>query len=574
MDYPLSHCLSTLGFSCTGGFPAATLVFRPKRSFLLSSQRGHLLITLNLPRCLNRLHGQSVELEPKKVVVVGGGWAGFGAAHALTKAGCSVTLLDAAASVGGLSTGFRTAQGRPVEAGVKGFWWQYHNIFQLVKELSIPSPFTDWTKSSFYSPEGIDVEAPIFSSLPRLPTPLGSFLYTTPLFRKLPIFDRLTALPLVQALIEFDTDMEIYNHYDQMTARELFRKAGVSKQLYHEFLEPVLFITLFAPAEQLSAAATLGALYYYVLAHQPDFDVCWCKGSIVDVIFKPWVKSIEHLGGRVLGGRRVQDVIMSSDATSVTSVIAANPLGEMEIFEADAVIFAVGVEALKKIIVSSNALSGRQEFAAATNIGTIDVLASRIWFDCRVPLRNPSNVLSGFEAGSGGTLFDLNALQTEFAQETGSVVEVDIFHANSLIPLKDKAIVQRILEKYLQRCDARYKNAKVVDYSVLRFKNAVTLFGPNCHQYMPTTSTSFHNVFMAGDWLQQGPGSHGARGLSQEKAYVTGLQAANAVSEKLGISFRAKILNVEPDEIHIAAAKYVRKYLWNESHRWNRQLFL
>ena len=35
-----------------------------------------------------------------------------------------------------------------------------------------------------------------------------------------------------------------------------------------EFLEPMLLVTLFAPASQLSAAAALAALYYFVLAHQ------------------------------------------------------------------------------------------------------------------------------------------------------------------------------------------------------------------------------------------------------------------------------------------------------------------
>lgn len=58
----------------------------------------------------------------RTAVVVGAGWAGFGAAHALTKLGVSVTVLDASPSPGGLSTGFRTVQGRPVEAGLKGFW--------------------------------------------------------------------------------------------------------------------------------------------------------------------------------------------------------------------------------------------------------------------------------------------------------------------------------------------------------------------------------------------------------------------------------------------------------------------
>lgn len=150
-------------------------------------------------------HASHVERK-KSAVVVGGGWAGFGAAHALAKAGLSVTLLDAAPHPGGLSTGFRTPQGRPVEAGIKGFWWQYHNIYELVRELDIAWPFTDWTRSSFYSPSGIQVQAPVFNHLPRLPAPLGSFFYTFPYFRSLSLVDRLTAFPLIKALIEFDLE--------------------------------------------------------------------------------------------------------------------------------------------------------------------------------------------------------------------------------------------------------------------------------------------------------------------------------------------------------------------------------
>ena len=43
-------------------------------------------------------------------------------------------------------------------------------------------------------PHTAQVRAPIFSKEQRLPTPLGSFLYTNPFFTNLPIADRLTAL--------------------------------------------------------------------------------------------------------------------------------------------------------------------------------------------------------------------------------------------------------------------------------------------------------------------------------------------------------------------------------------------
>ncbi len=57
--------------------------------------------------------------------------AGFGAAKHLTEQGYDVTLLDASPNPGGLSTGWRTSQGRAVEAGVKGFWYQVSHMAGL-----------------------------------------------------------------------------------------------------------------------------------------------------------------------------------------------------------------------------------------------------------------------------------------------------------------------------------------------------------------------------------------------------------------------------------------------------------
>lgn len=106
--------------------------------------------------------------SPPRVVVVGGGWAGFGAAKHLAEQGYQVKLLEvrhcrsvhrhqdriappssplrqpqvqyacarehtqAAKNPGGLSGGFRTASGKVVEAGMKGFWYSYSNIFNLL----------------------------------------------------------------------------------------------------------------------------------------------------------------------------------------------------------------------------------------------------------------------------------------------------------------------------------------------------------------------------------------------------------------------------------------------------------
>ena len=55
------------------------------------------------------------------VVVVGAGWAGWGAAKALAQSGVAVTLIDGLADPSG-STPVTTASGKPFEAGTRGFW--------------------------------------------------------------------------------------------------------------------------------------------------------------------------------------------------------------------------------------------------------------------------------------------------------------------------------------------------------------------------------------------------------------------------------------------------------------------
>lgn len=43
---------------------------------------------------------------------------------------------------------------------------------------------------------------------------------------------------------------------------------------------------------------------------QADFDVRWCKGPVVERLFKPLTAKIESMGGQILSGRKVSQVTM------------------------------------------------------------------------------------------------------------------------------------------------------------------------------------------------------------------------------------------------------------------------
>ncbi|HEY9762106.1 MAG TPA: FAD-dependent oxidoreductase, partial [Trichocoleus sp.] len=361
------------------------------------------------------------------------------------------------------------------------------------------------------------------------------------------LVDRLSALPLLYAVVDFDNSDEAWKRYDSITARELFKQYGVSARLYKESFEPMLLVGLFAPGEQCSAAAALGMLYYFILAHQPDFDVRWCRGTVGEQIFRPWVQQIEQAGGRILANHRVTDVI-EGENEQITAVVCGD-----EVFEADAVIFAVGITGMKKIAASSPALRRRQAFRDLSNLGAIDVLATRLWFDRKVEITHPSNACFGFHSTTGWTFFDLNALHDEYRQEPGSVIEVDFYHANQFLNLDDAEIVP-LVQRDLAGCIPAFSEAKVVDAGVVRLPQAVSHFAPGSYQYLLPGTTPFKNAFMSGDWIVTRHGS-----WSQEKAYVTGLEAANRVISLIGLGQAAPILPVIPDEPHIQLARTVNR---------------
>lgn len=68
----------------------------------------------------------------------------------------------------------------------------------------------------------------------------------------------------------------------------------------------------------------------------------------------------------------------------------------------------------------------------------------------------------------------------------------------------------------------------MVDSYVQRYAGAVTWFSPGSFGSRPPLETSVRNLVCAGDWVRMGEREHGAKGLCQERAYVSGLQVRHS----------------------------------------------
>ncbi|MEM7593646.1 MAG: amine oxidase, partial [Cyanobacteria bacterium P01_A01_bin.83] len=89
---------------------------------------------------------------------------------------------------------------------------------------------------------------------------------------------------------------------------------------------------------------------------------------------------------------------------------------------------------------------------------------------------------------------------------------------------------------------------------VIRVKEGVTHFFPGSYQNLMSATTKIPNLYMSGDWIVTNHGS-----WSQEKAYVTGLEAANLVIKRFGVGNKANIIPIEADEPHIKIARTINQ---------------
>jgi len=320
---------------------------------------------------------------------------------------------------------------------------------------------------------------------------------------------------------------------------------------------------LFAPGNQCSAAAALGMAYFFVLKHQTSFDVKWCKGNVGEKIFQPWVEQMKQRGVTFLPSTRATgfvtaaqragesggpaDAAAGSSGAEIAAVQCSVDGGEQVTLEADTVVFAVGAQALASMVRGSAELSCHAEWRRYSRLRGTSVLATRLYLDQTIKTPHTANACWGFDAGVGMTWFDIGRLH-ELEGEQGSVIEVDYYHAQTLLPMDDAALTAKAKADLDTMLGSTCRAAKVVDAAIVRLPAAVNWYYPGSYVDLPDLrSKATRNAFFVGDLVKSRHGS-----WSQEKAYVTGLEAANAI---LGRPAEHGIVPMTEDEPHVMAGR-------------------
>eukprot|EP00536_Pseudo-nitzschia_multiseries_P009713 jgi/Psemu1/201409/e_gw1.279.73.1 len=379
----------------------------------------------------------SAPSKPKKVVVIGGGWAGFSAADALSRIShpsgddrdslpaFDIEILDASPrGPGGLAAGWRTPKlDRPVEAGLHGFWREYQNTFAAIRRigLEIDDVLTPFTPSILVSRSGRVALSPVLGegttdppekdgtgSLPKdpaslvtsrlaelLPPPLDLALLSE--FEggnPLRTVDRLSGIGALGAWADFEQeDPKSWERYDKISAENLFKSvAGVTPVLYDELVSPLLHVLPMTPGYDCSAAAALSCLHVFALQTRGAFDVRWCRGSITDKIFNPWSEQLQASGNVSLrGGAKVTaiDALGDNDGGAETSASTSTSNSRFRItlndgddaIDADCIVFAIGGTSLKRLLPACPPLTKLPQTKAWEKFRGVTCVAVRLFFD-------------------------------------------------------------------------------------------------------------------------------------------------------------------------------------------------
>ncbi len=460
-----------------------------------------------------------------RVVVLGGGIAGVAASVVLGERGFAVTLVEKEDFLGGRAGAWtdQLSDGTTVEMerGFHAFFRQYYNLRSLMRRvdpsLGMLTPVSDYP---LLTPDGA-MES--FAGLPRrAPFNIVELIRRSRTIRFMDL--RKVDLTRAREMLAFD-GARTYAEFDRMTAKDFLDGLRFPPEA-RRVLFDVFAHSFFNPEARYSAAELL-AMFHYYFTQNPE-------GLVFDVMNRPFSKGLWSPMERVLEARGVRvskrtsaEVVEREDGRLRARLTRD---GEPETVDADAVVLALSVPALKALVARSPSL-GALEPGVSSLAVTSRFAVQRLWLDrpCR-PDRHPfagTTGLPGFEDMGLDNISLYERLEDEsraWARRTGgSIVEL---HAYGIDDDSTEADIRRRFEAGMHQFYPETRGARVLDERFL-LRQDCPAFQPGSHAARPEVTTPLSDVLLAGDFVKLPFPS-----ALMERAASSGFMAANVLCDR------------------------------------------
>ncbi len=321
-----------------------------------------------------------------RVVIVGGGWAGLAAAVTLCQRDVDVTLIEAAAQLGGRARKVEH-HGLPFDNGQHLLIGAYREFLRLLALIGVAEDSVlirtplRWLMRH-PGGAGVDIRAP------RLPAPLHmtwALLHA----RGFNYSERLAALRACAHVLRPP------GAADDITVAAWLQRTRQTQRVIDMLWSPLCLAALNTPIASASAAVFTRVLRDAFLHARADSDLLIPRRDLGAVFPEPAAAFIRRHGGRIIAGERARALI--SDDACIRGV-----RGTRGDYSADAVILAVPPQTCIKLIADQPALT-----ALAANLNTLEsepICTAYLHYAPAIPL---SAVMNGMAGMLGHWLFDL-----------------------------------------------------------------------------------------------------------------------------------------------------------------------
>ena len=457
---------------------------------------------------------------PRTAVVVGGGIAGVAAATVLAERGIATTLLEREPALGGRAgaTPLRLATGETVqmERGFHAFFRQYYNLRNLLRRISpdldILVPLDDYP---ILGPHGARQS---LADIPRQPPWNIVALTRRSPELTLPALAR-AGLREALSMLAFDRDLT-YRRHDHRTAAE-YLDALRFPPAARRMLFDVFAHSFFNPEQAMSAAELLMMFHFYFTGSREGliFDVA--RAPFSTAIWQPLHRYLANLGVRIATGSAARAIRREQGRWLVETGGA-----QRTVFAADAVVLALDVPGLQRLLPHTPFRDGPWAGALANLATTLPFAVWRLWLNTpTAPGRAPFAGTAGFPLLDNISLFHLfeDESRTWATAHHGSVVEL---HAYAVPETATERQLKTALLGGLHQLYPETRAAGVIDDAFL-LRRDCPAFGPGSHARRPGVATPHPGVYLAGDFVRIDQPC-----ALMERAAATGISAANAILQR------------------------------------------
>jgi squalene synthase HpnD len=437
---------------------------------------------------------------PKKVVVLGAGYAGLAAAMELVLRGHDVTLIEGRALLGGRAHSFTdTKTGLVLDNGQHILMGCYHQSLALLHTLGV--------KSRLYAPPRIDVPFASEKGLSRmtatLPAPLH-LLSALLNYGELNAADKMAAASLALRL-RFGGGP----HADETVAGWMTRW-GQTPNLVRALWEPLCIAALNEPVATASATLFATVIRRSFLGGAKDSSILLSRVGLSE-LFAPEVKRLLEMCKCTL---RTNAMVTGLD-------FAGGRLREIQLndgsaLQPQAVVSALPWHVLRGLLPKESKLA-----QACAQIADAPIVSLHLWLD-RPVLDEP---FIGLLDSPVHWVFSRDHIHgPDPAGRVGHVITAVVSGARDHVE-KTGPELEELTLRELARFLPRAAGVRVLHRMVYKARSATFAATPQTEPLRPGAATEWSNFWLAGDWTDTGYPA------TIEGAIVSGNRVARAVDK-------------------------------------------